>query len=206
MGVGGFASQYQYDDGVSEGGLLGGGGGGVPLPVTYLTHYIVTSGAETVTSIDLAWGSRSAGGTIPSGMLAVVLLMSDPNQDGDPVDSLIVRQINTLTTNVGTDTFIHYDIAPVTMAPGTSFFVGAELTDPPYTSLMGIDREATGRSGDNWYMLAQEPGTGAAYTPLTVFNANWTFMNRANAVPEPASVFAIAGGLAVLIRRKRHRA
>src|SRR4051794_25918960 len=109
------ASFYQYDDGVSDESLSTSGSG---LDCIFLTQYTVAAGGQTVNSIDIVWGDRFAA-NLPNGFAVQVLLMSDPNQDGNPNDSTVLQAINTTTVNVGTDTFNTYAITPVTMSVGT---------------------------------------------------------------------------------------
>src|SRR5258708_3946970 len=91
------AYTYQYDDGTSEQGLSTSG------PATYtalfITNYTIAAGAQTLTAIDIVWGAHS-NPNLPNGLTADVLLLSDPNNDGDPTDDAILQSITTTTVNV----------------------------------------------------------------------------------------------------------
>ncbi len=192
---------YLYDDGVTDSNLST--SGPPTFNVGYLTQFSIVGGATTLTSIDIVWGARTFP-NLPNGLSADVLLMSDPNGDGDPNDAAILRSVSTLTVGVGSDTFNNYAIAPLTLSPGTSFFAGAFIRDVPTGSAwMGIDDDATGQAVKNWWNVVI-PSPVTSYIPLSIFgNPNYTAMTRVNAVPEPATMTALALGTLALLRRRR---
>lgn len=197
------ASFYQYDDGVSDTSLSSSSGG--TLSIVYMNHFVAAAGGTTLTSIDVVWGSRLTP-DLPNGTAAQVLLMSDPNQDGDPLDSTVLQSISTTTTNVGTDTFNSYALTPVALTVGQSFFLAVWIPQSPNgATWCAIDANATGRSADSWWNPQATPGS-SNYFQLGIFGSNdWTFMIRGNVstVPEPASMAALALGAAALLRRRR---
>jgi hypothetical protein len=195
------ASFYQLDDGVSDTSLSTSGSG---LNAIYITQYTVAAGGEMLTSIDIVWGDRFAV-NMANGTPVQVLLLNDPNNDGNPNDSTVVQSISTTAINVGSDTFNNYAITPVTMAVGTSFFVGGFIPDMVSgTSWCAIDSNATGMGTRNFWQPQGIPGS-TSYIGLDVFGANLTFMVRANAspVPEPATLAVLGIGAVVMIRRRK---
>jgi MYXO-CTERM domain-containing protein len=204
FGIAGIASAsfYQLDDGVSESSLSTSGSN---LNVIFLTQYTVQAGGTTLTSIDLVWGDRFSA-NLANGTPTQVLLMSDPNNDGNPNDSTVIQAINTTAANVGTDTFNNYAITPVSMSVGTSFFVGGFIPNlVSGTAWAAVDTSAVGMAGRNFWQPQGLPGS-TSYLPYSIFGTNdGTFMVRANAtsVPEPASMTAVAVGALALLRRRR---
>jgi len=203
------ASFYQYDDGTSEGALTSGTIGPDFLEGEYLNQYTIAPGGETLTSIDLVWGSRinyeGAAPIIPNGLAVQVLLLSDPNQDGDPSDSQVIQEVDTVTANVGSDTFNDYALNPVTMAVGTSFFVGAYFPSfPDGYQWTPLDFDATGKSANGWFAVAPV-GLLGGYSSLSMFGSDMTFMVRADAspVPEPLTLAVLGVGALASIRRRR---
>lgn len=198
------ASFYQYDDGVSESNLSTSGSG---LNVVYLTQFVAASGGLNLTSIDVVWGSR-VDPTLPNGLATQVLLMSDPNQDGNPNDSTVLQAIAATTVNVGTDTFNNYAITPTALTTGQSFFLGVFIPNcPSGPSWCGIDTNATGMSTKNWWTPVGTPGS-ASYIGLDVFGSqDWTFMVRGNVttVPEPASMAVLGLGAFTFLRRRSRK-
>jgi hypothetical protein len=193
---------YQYDDGVSDTPLTT--SGPPTFNVIFLTQYTVAAGGEVLNSIDVVWGSRHQP-NLPNGLSANVLLMSDPNGDGNPNDAAVLQSIAATTTNVGTDTFNNYALTPANMAPGTSFFAGAMIFNVPTGSAwVTLDDDAIGRSANNWWNVVISSPVGT-HNPMTLFGPNYTAMVRVNAspVPEPASILALASGVSVLLRRRR---
>jgi hypothetical protein len=166
--------------------------------VAYLTQFTITPGATTLTSIDVVWGSR-LNPNLPNGLSADVLLMSDPNGDGNPNDALVLQSFSTTTVNVGTDTFNNYAITPTTLAPGTNFFAGAFIRDVPTGSAwIPLDTNAIGLASKNWWNVVVSGPVGP-YNPMSLFGPDFTIMTRVNAVPEPATIAALAMGAAALV-------
>jgi hypothetical protein len=198
------AFTYKYDDGVSEDGLTTSG------PPTYnpafLTRYVVQPGAETLISVDVVWGAR-VNPNLPNGLSAEVWVIQDANNDGNPTNDPLVRSVGATTVSSGTDTFVSYSIAPLTLPVGSGFFVGALIYGAPNGSTwVAIDRNATGKATENWWFPTVGQHTGTNYISLSVFNFPnnaATFMARANAVPEPATLAALGAGALALSRRRR---
>jgi large repetitive protein len=114
------SSVYQIDDGSSENsvGLTLGG------DVICLNQYTVIPGSETITSIDIAWGTPSFPDPTLIGLPYTVVLWGDPNNDGNPNDPAnVLTTASGVITDQGNDIFLNTAITPTTIT-GTSFFVG----------------------------------------------------------------------------------
>jgi len=111
---------YQIDDGSSENsvGLTLGG------DIICLNQFTVIPGSETITSINIAWGTPSFPDPTLIGLPYTVVVWGDPNNDGNPNDPAnVLTTASGVITSQGTDTFIDTAITPTTIT-GTSFFVG----------------------------------------------------------------------------------
>src|SRR5262245_28712700 len=90
---GGFqVNSYQYDDGVSENSVALANCPTPPPAVTcWMQMYNAVGGADTITNVQTAWGTPAfPGGTPPAGQAANVGVWSDPNQDGNPTDGVLL--------------------------------------------------------------------------------------------------------------------
>jgi hypothetical protein len=214
-GTGPLASQYGYDDGADDTNI------GVTSPEPYtlsqtawMNHFIVQAGKETLTGIAVTFGSKSMGsGGIANGGPAQIFILSDPNGDGNPSDAQVLRVANTTIANVDTGTFNRLAITPITLAPGTSFFVGAMVSGLPLDhypaaidlgsqDIFGISHPA-GHAGDAWIAaggngsFALNSLSTAEYfgNPGTLVGPGFAgpFMVRAETdVPEPGSIASLA--------------
>ncbi len=122
---------YSLDDGSHENGIGLSGGG----DIIWLNQFNVLPGGETIWWVSLAWGS------VPNGVLTTVLLYDDPNNDGDPVDAVLLTTTAVNTANTNTDFFTVVPVAPTFVGnPGDSFFVGAFVSHPLDTFPASIDQ------------------------------------------------------------------
>ena len=111
---------YQIDDGTAEDavGLTIGG------DIICLNQFTVIPGQETITTINIAWGTPLFPDPSLDGLPYTVVVWGDPNNDGNPNDPAnVLTTASGVVANQGTDTFINTAITPTTIT-GTSFFVG----------------------------------------------------------------------------------
>jgi len=193
------AATYQYDDGTSETSLFNGATSG---NVIALNQFASIAGSETLTAILISWGSKSnMPVTIPNTTSVTILLLSDPNQDGNPNDSGLLQQTTGQVNFSGTDAFVNYTFSSSPLVPpGTKFFVGLFVQNRPAgEGIVGIDNQGTA-PGKSWYSLGGSPGN-ATYSQLAAGN----FMIRANGVPvpEPVSIATLAIGAIAALKRRR---
>ena len=109
---------YAIDDGVTEEpiGLTAGG------DMICLNEFAVVPGAETITSVSIAWGSPTFFDPTLDGLPYLAVLWSDPNGDGDPSDAVVLGTAPGVISSQGTDTFLFTDLART--IPTANFFVG----------------------------------------------------------------------------------
>ena len=80
------SSVYMLDDGTSENsiGLTAGG------EIVCLNEFAVIPGSETITSINIAWGTPAFPDPSLNGLPYTVAVWSDPNGDGSPTDAVLL--------------------------------------------------------------------------------------------------------------------
>ncbi len=113
------SSVYMLDDGTSENsiGLTAGG------EIVCLNEFAVIPGSETITSINIAWGTPTFPDPSLNGLPYTVAVWSDPNGDGSPTDAVLLTTASGVVADEGTDTFIDVAITPTTITT-QNFFVG----------------------------------------------------------------------------------
>ena len=147
-------AMYKYDDGSSEESigqffLPDVNGQPVPQPETiWLNAFQAASGGETtLTSIDIAYGKNAPDllAEPENGSPVKIYIWSDPTNDGDPSDAVVVAgPIDSTVQSRDTDTFINVTLpVGVTFNPGEWFFAGFQST----VFAVGIDTSSPlGRS------------------------------------------------------------
>ena len=117
------ADTYMIDDGTSEDsiGLTAGG------DFIVLSEFAVVPGSETITSVDIAWGTPNFPDPTLNGLPYTVCVWNDPDGDGNPTDAVLLTTAKGVVTQQGTDTFINTPIPPTTITT-PNFFVGLLIT------------------------------------------------------------------------------
>jgi hypothetical protein len=80
--------------------------------------------STVVKSIATAWGSLPFGGGPPNGTAARVGIWSDPNQDRDPTDAVLIQSVNTFVVGTNTDALQVVNLSPSVLVNGR-YFIGA---------------------------------------------------------------------------------
>jgi hypothetical protein len=196
---------YQYDDGTFENE---GGNSFVGLQsMVSVHHFNVINFVNSITQIQIAWPSLG----LSAGDPAKVAIWSDPNNDGNPNDAVLLLAVNTTIQTPGDNSLTPISITPTTV--GNSFFVGMVVEKNSAGPLSGRMMDLSPPiSGQAWY--ADFLGSSANLNNLssaTFFGNpnNVDFGIRAEGVvlPEPATA-ALAWGVLLLIgcvapRRRR---
>ena len=120
---------HKWDDGTSTNSL------GFPASqqvITWGNRFISNLGCDEIAAVQVAFG------TIPVSTAVQVYVLSDPNQDGIPNDSVVLGTVTGVTAFENTDTFNTYTLpTPVTVSG--SFFVAVRLTAPANNFPMRYD-------------------------------------------------------------------
>jgi len=139
--------QYLLDDGVSENsvGLTNGG------ELAWIHRHLVTAGNENITSVMTAFGTPAFPGTTPPpGTPFRVYVWDDPNNDGDPIDGVLLTQGAGVLANPDTDTFVKVPIPATNVGNvGDSFFIGASINQTAGQFPAALD-QSSGASPDVW--------------------------------------------------------
>lgn len=177
---------YSTDDGVAEMDHGNANGGSM----MWLNHFTIQPGGTVVNQILGAFGN------VPNGASVTAHLWSDPNGDGNPSDAVSLSSGSSVTSNALTNNFNAFTIPTIIRPVGTSFFVGFRMS---FAAGMAPARaDLTVPHGQSWLVVGNNPNN---LSGATAFDGNWLI--RANAVPEPATVIALAAGAAALLRRRR---
>lgn len=173
------SSACQYDDGTSENsiGLTAGG-------KTVWLQSFGTAGEQTlVSSISTAFGSPTfPGGTPPVGTPVDVLVWDDPNDDGDPIDCVLVFQGAGVIGNVDNNVFDTFPTGNQVL--NGVFFVGVGVAHVAGQFPASMDTNSCLTSQPAW---ACGDSTGVV---------NYTNLGS-NGVP-PVNISAIFGGVLLL--------
>ncbi len=204
-GGGYLVSNYQLDDGVSETAIKIWSGPGTWGQTCWIHACDAVGGTDAITQISTAFGSGLfPNNQPPLGAACSVAVWSDPNQDGNPSDAVVLTQMAGTITVLG-DALQVFNI-PATPVSG-KFFIGAWTANPPTTPQGGangvypaaIDTTIPGPNPAVW--LA---GVGGSTTAPAAFNpstlaagylqplANGVFLLRAEGSGPVGTVYCTA--------------
>jgi hypothetical protein len=154
--AGGGGGGCTLDDGSSE-NMLGWTAGG---DMGWIQRF-GTTGPTSLSSVQVAWGSAAFPGLSPgNGSPTKVLVYEDPNDDGNPNDLVLVQQINTVVSNVDTDTLNNYPVTPVVL--NGVFFLGAGEVHPSGNYVAVMDQSSP-PCGDFAWFFGDNTGAAANY-------------------------------------------
>ena len=146
---------YQVDDGNHESWIGAAGGGGF----IWLNRFNVEPGSEEIDAISLAWGR------VPIGMLTTLAIWSDPDNDGDPTNAVLLLTAGPVpVSNPMTDIFTLVEVPRTRVGqPGDAFFVGAYVvhSNRQYPGSLDLDSPSQQSSwfaiGNNLSDLSANP-------------------------------------------------
>lgn len=175
---------YQYDDGTAESYLIPLLNGGDDQPeAIFLEQFEVIPGQNVIDSIAVAWGSEV--GTRPGGLNGQPVTLgiwSDPDNDGQPYDAVLLGWVEGVVSSANTDTFVRFTFNhPVTIPDEgpNSFFLGFKtpairhgFADNKGHSFAGVD--LTSSAGKGWLIWndprptvrLKHPGENLVILPL----------------------------------------
>lgn len=117
-------NDYVYDDGSSEAAWGVGSGG----DICALHRFDASGGSDTITRIDVAFGHSDHPGTAPpEGTPVTLCIWEDPNDDGDPLDAILLSIASGSLQNPHTDILNPFPTPPT--AVSGVFFVGYFLSN-----------------------------------------------------------------------------
>jgi hypothetical protein len=143
---------YLHDDGSSENALSLNAEGGL----CWLQRYEAAGGADTIVSVSTSFGSAVHGCcSPPAGTPITVCVWEDPNDDGDPVDAVLLSSAPGLLEHPNTNVLTEYPVPPAQVS-GT-FFVGCYLEVEPGDHVAPSDYDAGQSNGRAWVAGAVAP-------------------------------------------------
>jgi hypothetical protein len=184
------ASTYMIDDGTAEEGL-GFNDGLKNLEALWLNQFDVIPGQTTIASVSIAWGNPNFPDPDINGTPVVLAIWSDPNNDGNPDDAVLLGSADGFMVNQGTDTFVTYPFTPAIALPAgaTSFFVGdmTPMNNGPIHFWQGLDESSTTRQSwvaamsDGSAVDINHPGNNDFFGIIDDFGLPGNFLIRAEA-------------------------
>ncbi len=193
------AYEYALDDGT---GLWSIGPADWDADMLWGNCFDTVSGYETIDSISIAFAPD-----VPLGREVTAVLFDDPDDDYDPSNAIPLAVTTGTTVEAEPNEFITFDIADTDVSG--VFFVAAWMFLAQHEHGPRLDDSTqSGRSWAFWFPVGQVDidhlGSSPYYYNMsdTPFDATW--MVRAQAVPEPASLLLLlVGGALVVARRPR---
>jgi len=203
------AGVYQLDDGsVSPAGLGRGYFGAIQS--VWLNAFQVQAGMESINEISIMFGAAPIGDGQPAnGSPITLVLYTDPNNDGNPIDGVLQRQVAGTVQSADTGTFVNFAIPSITLAQGSWFFVGMAAAGTGSTSTFGPNLDSddipdlvNGGPSYHFGWFSGSPDianlAGSSGSTQTVLDVD--LMIRATgvadtAVPEPATNLVVGIGL-----------
>jgi hypothetical protein len=185
---------YALDDGTHENSLGLGLGG----TFSWANRFSVAPGGEYINSVSVYWDANH----FPAGSSATVVLLTDPNNDGNPSDAITLGSQNVIS-GAG---YVDYTLAsPVYVgASGANFFAGVIVTHASGSYPAALDESSS--AGRSWLSLTSDLTESLPMGDL--FPGN--LMVRATSgslgnIPEPATLGTMGAGLLALFALRRRR-
>jgi len=167
-GGGYLVNNYQYDDGASENANKVWSGAGTWGQTCWMNEFDAQGGSDVITQVSVAFGSGLFPNNRPAlGAACNVGIWSDPNQDGNPVDGVLLVQVASTITVLG-DLFQTIPIPPT--AVSGKFFAGAWCANnhTPNEFPAALDQSA-GPNGRAWFTgVGGSAAAPAAFDPTNL--------------------------------------
>ena len=150
------AANYAYDDGSSEYVHKIWGGPGLWGVACWINGFTTVAASDAITQIDVAFGSALYPNNMPQfGAACNVGVWSDPDQDGNPTDGVLLHQQAGVVTVLG-DALQSFALTSPVVVSGR-FFIGAWMACAPTTPQGGGNGEypaaidtGSGPNGNSW--------------------------------------------------------
>ncbi len=153
--------EYMWDDGSTE-NLLGWNAGGT---MAWIQWFDAIGGSDTITEIRIINGSALAPGYgNGDGSPVSVGIWSDPNGDGNPADSVLLKRVDTTVQNIDTDTYQTVAISPGQPVTGR-FFIGAWITHSAGQYVAPMDQNSGNIIAGRAYVFGNYIGRGGTFNP-----------------------------------------
>jgi hypothetical protein len=138
---------YAYDDGTSENSLGWTAGG-----ESVWAHSFDSGTSDVLTSVSTTFGSATTTNGPANGDPCWIYVWDDPNNDGNPIDGVLIGTATGVVANTNTNTFNEYVLDAPT-AVTAKFFVAAHVFQAVGIYAAPMD-ESTPYGGEAWFMGA----------------------------------------------------
>ena len=203
---------YVYDDGISETVHKIWGGPGLWGIACWIHGFTTVGASDAITRIDVAWGSSMFPNNKPQlGAACNVGVWSDPNQDGNPSDGILLHQQASTVMILG-DPLQSITLTSPVVVSG-KFFIGAWMACAPTTPQGGVNGEypaaidvTAGPNGNSWITGSGGTATGPypfdptnlsspSHLAMTNPIVEGVYLLRAVGTDQPAPFCTAKGGL-----------
>jgi PEP-CTERM motif len=194
------AQTFSLDDGTAENSVGIGGAG----TITWGNHFF-TAGATTITSIQVAFGFPTFPVPSQNGLTVTIRLFSDPTNNANPSDAVLLTTTAGVIASEATNTFIDYPITPTALAAGAHFYAVATVTQQN-SSQFPAALDQSSNSSDSLVAIGTDFTTAA---PIGGFGLSGRWLVRAvgpsASAPEPGTLALLALGIVggVVTRRRK---
>lgn len=143
----------RYDDGGSENALGNAGGGAV----VWFHRFGASGQTGSITSVSAAFGTPQFPGSVPPlGTPVVACVWEDPNDDGNPADAVLVRQVSGVVAHVDGDVLDEFTFSPPVSTSGV-FFAGVSLAHAQSQFPAALDQTSCPRGSNGRAWIAAAP-------------------------------------------------
>ena len=122
--------------------------------VTWLNSFDTQVGGEVITKVSVSFGDIENNDGVPGSDIVTLAILSDPNNDHDPTDAVLLSTTVAQWVDTGFGEFVEYDIDP-TQVQGV-FFVAVVMDVIQRANPASMDPNSPSAGTQSWYFYNPE--------------------------------------------------